>query len=183
MSTITLPISFNDKRYYFNKWTGLVLIKHINNIKIEQRPNNKKLLEAHEKISDPYLLKLSTKISNIPYYSVIVIIYAKLLVLLCKLSFHLAILFSKLKIVRFNTAAEAISVFRDIFPNDKQRDLCLPRSLFAASASRAFNKSGVLFIGIFLPSRHMHAWLIENNTQPDILDDIWICYQPIAAII
>lgn len=183
MKIIKLPICFNSKGYFFNKWTGIVLEKLSISSKDILMPNCNKLNQAYEKLLNPYLLKPSSVIINTFHYNTTVIYYARFLVFLCNWSFYLAFLFSKLKIVRFNSAAEAFIVFRDIFPKDKQNELCLPRALFAASTSLDFKKSGVLFIGIFMPSKHMHAWIIENNIQPDSVDDIWIFYQPFAAII
>jgi hypothetical protein len=40
----------------------------------------------------------------------------------------------------------------------------------------------VVVIGVFLPSRAMHAWTIEGNQMADPYDDIWINYQPVAML-
>jgi len=180
---MSLTITFYSKSYYFNKWLGVVMERNTSPVHRKECQENEKLSNSFEKVMNPYLLKSQKRFGEVPYYNNIDILYAKLLVILCKRSFILALLLSKIRIVRFNDAVDAISVFRDIFPKHNQKTLCLPRSLFAASASREFRRSGVLFIGVFLPSRHMHAWLIENDSHPDNLDDIWICYQPVATII
>jgi hypothetical protein len=39
-----------------------------------------------------------------------------------------------------------------------------------------------LIIGVFLPSRAMHAWIIENHMQPDPQDRSWTSFQPVALI-
>jgi hypothetical protein len=79
-------------------------------------------------------------------------------------------------------SSEAIALFRKETPQFPQNTLCLPRSLFAASASRRFAEAGVLFIGVFLPSRSMHAWILEDGSQPDADDQMWINFQPVAAL-
>ena len=39
-----------------------------------------------------------------------------------------------------------------------------------------------MYIGIFLPSRNMHAWVIEDNLQTDEWDNYWILYQPLMMM-
>jgi len=58
---------------------------------------------------------------------------------------------------------------------------CLNRTMAVAKSSIEFKKSGVLFIGADLPHTSLHAWIIENNYQPDPWDRDWINYLPIAA--
>jgi hypothetical protein len=82
----------------------------------------------------------------------------------------------------FEDSSAAIALFRQRTAAFPQNTLCLPRSLFAASASRRFAKTGVLFIGVFLPSRSMHAWIIEDGRQPDFEDPMWVNFQPVAAL-
>ncbi|MFZ4707237.1 MAG: hypothetical protein ACOYMF_14625 [Bacteroidales bacterium] len=184
MKLVNIPISYNSNCYCFHKWLGGLIEKKQDNYEIEEPwRNNKKFRHVYEQILDPYLLSQQTIPCNIPHYSKTAVLYAKILIRLCKQSFLIAVLFSKLNLLRFENAKEAVMVFRDIFPKQEQKNLCLPRSLFVASSSKAFKKSGVLFIGVFLPSRNMHAWIIENNENPDISDEIWICYQPVLAII
>ena len=79
-------------------------------------------------------------------------------------------------------SSEAIALFRKETTQFPQNTLCLPRSLFASSASRRFAEAGVLFIGVFLPSRSMHAWILEDGRQPDADDQMWINFQPVAAL-
>jgi len=40
----------------------------------------------------------------------------------------------------------------------------------------------VIFIGVFLPSKSMHAWIIEDGIQPDPSDTMWINFQPVAVL-
>jgi hypothetical protein len=48
--------------------------------------------------------------------------------------------------------------------------------------SRKFADMGVVLIGVFLPSRSLHAWIIEDGMQPDSSDKQWINFQPVAAV-
>ena len=106
---------------------------------------------------------------------------ANCLIKLCRYPFWLACLNSSFRRPLFENSAEAISFFRDTVDGE-QSTLCLPRALFAAKTSRAFAADGVIFIGIFLPSRSMHAWVIESDSLADPADDIWINYQPVAVL-
>lgn len=38
-----------------------------------------------------------------------------------------------------------------------------------------------MFIGAFLPSVQMHAWVIEDGMPADPHDDNWINFAPVAA--
>lgn len=60
--------------------------------------------------------------------------------------------------------------------------LCLQRSLLTAKISKDFESKGVIFIGAFLPSVEMHAWIIEDGFQPDRNDREWIHYRPLLAL-
>lgn len=100
---------------------------------------------------------------------------------LCRRQFYLARLWASFRQPCFDTAAEAIRFFRDHVTGD-QSTLCLPRALFAAKTSRRFVADGVLFIGVFLPARSLHAWVIEGGSLADPCDDAWINYRPVAAL-
>lgn len=98
-------------------------------------------------------------------------------------NFFLARLYAGVRRPIFGSAAHAVEFFRSAMPGPQQRGLCLPRALFAAKTSRAFTTSGVIIFGAFLPSRLMHAWVIEAGCQPDARDDIWTQYRPVAALV
>lgn len=100
---------------------------------------------------------------------------------LCRRQFYLARLWASFRVPCFDTAAQAIRFFRDHVTGD-QSTLCLPRALFAAKTSRRFAAEGVLFIGVFLPARSLHAWVIEGGSLADPCDDAWINYRPVAAL-
>jgi hypothetical protein len=61
-------------------------------------------------------------------------------------------------------------------------DRCFQRSLFAAKCSESFFHFGVLLIGANFATGEMHAWIIENNEQPDPEDRAWINYRPLMAL-
>ena len=82
----------------------------------------------------------------------------------------------------FNKSSDAINFFHQATPSGDRSKLCLPRALFAAKASKSFKDNGVILIGVFLPSRQMHAWIIEDGQQADPYDNIWHLYRPVAAI-
>lgn len=135
-------------------------------------------------VLNPYLLKPSNEISNknispkTPFYTKLL---AKLFTFLCLRSFLFVRVLSHCRFPIFNTTGDAILFYRKLYTGEQQ-NLCLPRSLFAACTSKTFKKNEVLFIGVFLPSRAMHAWILEDGKQPDPFDDIWICYQPVAVL-
>jgi hypothetical protein len=178
-------ISFSGKLYVFNKIFGVLLTKNDSN---KVYYTNK---EIPELINDQYQmvlnpLKLDTLTNDIDDISVssFSTLYAKLMVFTCKYSFIGARLLAKFPFVKYNSTKIAIASFKKIYPDSfYQRTLCLSRTLFAVATSKSFEKKGVAFIGVFLPSRKMHAWIIEDNSNPDPYDDTWICYQPVAAII
>ena len=82
----------------------------------------------------------------------------------------------------YGARSDAYEHFRSI-SGLKQDTLCLPRTLFAAKTSREFKKSGVLFIGVLLASKQMHAWIVEDGRICDQRDTRWVDYRPVAAIV
>jgi len=59
---------------------------------------------------------------------------------------------------------------------------CLQKCLAVAKTSKSFKKSGVIFIGAQIPLKEMHAWIIEDEIQPDLEDRSWINFSPLMAI-
>ena len=78
-------------------------------------------------------------------------------------------------------AMGAISQVPEQVFNREER--CLQRSLLAAKTSKSFLKSGVLFIGATTTNADMHAWIIEDGSQPDHEDRGWINYRPLIALV
>lgn len=106
---------------------------------------------------------------------------AKQLVQICRRQFFLGCMTASFRKPLFDSSANAIAFFRNNVDGD-QSTLCLPRALYAAKTSRRFKDEGVVFIGVFLPSRSMHAWVVEGDSLVDPADDIWINYQPVAVL-
>jgi hypothetical protein len=104
------------------------------------------------------------------------------MLLLPSISFYFAWRYSSLRVPLFPDSGSAISWFNSHTPESQRDRLCLPRSLFAAKTSITFPSLGAVIIGTMLPTNSLHAWVIEENRQPDDLDNSWICYQPIAVL-
>jgi len=143
-----------------------------------------KIHQALELCDKPYQLAASAPATNEPSPKANTIDEdrsAMRLVRLCRNNFFMSRLFAGLPTPSFETASTAIRHFREIVPGN-QKTLCFSRALYAAKTSSQFSKSGVVFIGVFLPSRSMHAWVIEDRQQPDPQDTYWTNFRPVAAI-
>jgi len=101
---------------------------------------------------------------------------------LCRCNFWLAYRYASNLEPRFENAKEAVDFFNERTTHLNRNTLCLPRSIFSAAQSRAFSNYGAILIGVFLPSRAMHAWIIEKGCQPDQWDPTWVNYRPVAAL-
>jgi hypothetical protein len=184
MKITKLPIYRDDKSYMFEPYTGL-LLERKSNTKLDFKTNLDTKVSFALKLNDkPYTLEKPRKhettlinTSKIRYQ-----LYAKLLIRTCKVSFLFTRILTIFRFPFFENSTEAIIAFRKIAPVSIQNDLCLPRALFAAVTSKKFKEKGVVFIGVFLPSKSMHAWVIEDGVQPDPYDDLWVNFQPVAAI-
>lgn len=183
MKLIKLSIQSNNYLYYFEPILGVLLRKNSADQKSKPTKHDIKKVKAFlECCNNPYLLKKkSVRVysSNNRFF---LIWYVKSLVWLCKYSFLMGRIWSKLGFDYFDTSEEAIHFFRKCFPGSIQNELCYPRALFAASMSKKFKENGVVFIGVFLPSNTMHAWVIEDGNIADPYDCIWLNYQPVAAL-
>lgn len=98
--------------------------------------------------------------------------------------FLLSVLYAGIEKPLYETTAEAMRAINRLPVQRKNYGtLCFQRSLLAAKVSRSFQKGeGVIFLGAFLPTALMHAWVIENGAQPDSDDRDWIMYRPLMAI-
>ena len=184
MQFIGLPIQLKGKLYKVDPYIGLLLEfkKYKQNVKIKQ---SEKLIAALKYCNNPYTLKpveLHTFKIKSPFHQNLLIFYFEWLIKIYKVNFGIGRWFSICGKPSFEDASQAIVFFRNHKPGKIQNDLCLSRSLFAASTSKKFKKKGVVFIGVFLPSKSMHAWIIEDGIQPDPSDYMWINFQPVAAI-
>ena len=107
-------------------------------------------------------------------------LYASILTWLCRHAFLLARLWAKIPLRCYPDAGVATRVYYRLYPGEQQRNLCLPRAFFARSTSRRFRKHGAMFVGAFLPSVQMHAWVLEDGMHADHHDNNWVNYAPVA---
>ena len=183
----SLGIQAASSCYTLQQMTGCLLESH--NTRIIGKTANfpEKLRKALFVCRVPYLAEQSRNYlpehPTAPWRAEQVLRRARLLISLCRANcFWLACKYASFGSHGFEDSAAAIAFFRMHTSRSQQNSLCLPRSLFAASTSQRFKASGVLFIGVFLPSRAMHAWIIEDSRQPDADDSMWINFRPVAAV-
>lgn len=81
-----------------------------------------------------------------------------------------------------STEAAMIAISKLPLQIEGDGKLCLQKSLLAVKISKSFQDEGVLFIGAFIPTGQMHAWIIEGNMQPDEKDRFWINFRPLLAL-
>lgn len=182
LKTKIFPIKFKGFYYVFQPITGSLICKKanksINSTLLEHKLNSVVALN-----NKPYTLAINNTFKqNTLNKASVINIHAKMLTAIAKYSFKLAQYFSCLLPKYFENASDAICYYRkNIYPN-KQNELCLARALFAAASSKGFKQNGVIFIGVFLPSNTMHAWVIVNGKIADPDDGVWLNYQPVAAL-
>ena len=96
--------------------------------------------------------------------------------------FYLTRLYSCIKNKLFQNTFESIIYINHLPENYNLRhQRCLQRAFLASKVSVSFDEKGVIFIGAFLPTGDMHAWIIEDGSQVDIDDSGWINYRPLLA--
>jgi hypothetical protein len=106
----------------------------------------------------------------------------RIFVYLSNKRFFLSKQYASFRNLLFPTTTEAIMAISQIaLQREQMGKFCLQRTLLALKTSKSFQENGVLFIGALLPTTNMHAWIIENGTQPDIYDREWIHYRPLLA--
>ncbi len=175
-----MPVYFSGEKYKFNSFFGFLY----SITGYEKEPNRNSLQDGcqyQKLVLNPFLLK-KRDISATPKISAFAKIYAHILLFLWKYCYPLLWLLSYCRFSIYQDAGEANIAFRKIFKNANQNILCLPRSIFIATTSARFKKHGVMFIGCFFPSRHMHAWVIEDGKHADIYDYSWIMFTPVSMM-
>lgn len=139
--------------------------------------------------SDPYLCKWTHVISEKTYesdsskFDALVKMHDRLL-RISNRRFLMLKLYASYKQPLFETTYQAMGFISQIpeqLHNREER--CLQRSLLAAKTSKSFQEHGVLFIGAMTTNSDMHAWIIENDSQPDHEDRGWINYRPLLALV
>lgn len=183
MNFYNLPIKHKGNIYYFNKLLGLLLFSKEYKEKKEIKELPVVVKKNYQLILNPYLLEVNKDLFECQNIPLLAKIYAILMVFISKYSFNTACLLTKIPLIKFPNSMTAATIFNNIYPCPiQQRTLCLPRTLFVMGTSKSFTKYGTAFIGVFLPSRKMHAWVIESGCNTDSLDKIWLSYQPVVAI-
>jgi hypothetical protein len=179
----SLTLTCNGEYYFFEPFTGMLLKAKVRNGTNPKPAIKKRVFDYVRLNAQPYALPpVEFTTAETFSKSRTAILYAKFLTCLLKLQFSFGRICLFFNRPCFTHTKEALSFYRkNIYPN-KQNDLCLARCFFAAATSKSFRKNGVLFIGVFLPSKSMHAWILEDGAHTDPQDHIWINYEPVAAI-
>lgn len=140
-----------------------------------------------ENVNEPYRIKETETVNSadsidLPYCpSKLITLYAKLLIWLSSHCYPLLFIASFLRLNLFSNGKIASEIFRKIHPNN-QNILCLARSIFIATTSRNFVSDGTLFIGAFLPTHSLHAWVMEKGQNVCSYDKYWTNYVPLSIM-
>ena len=167
-------VIFNNTQWHFNKWLGIAYLA--------KDPPKRDSRPLPEEITKAFLVYQRRVKSNEVKISSISKIYAHFLVWAARYCYPLIYLLSHLRLNIYDDAQQASWVFQQCIKGKQQKLLCLSRSIFIATTSKRFKEHGTMYIGIFLPSRNMHAWVIEDNLQTDEWDNYWILYQPLIMM-
>ena len=178
-----LPYYIDDVVWSICPYTGSLLKGKAASIHLENTPL--KIFQALEYCNQPYLCNLSNEKSiNLSNDNLIVklnTMHDKLL-RIGNNRFYLSRLYSSMKNLMFENTNEAITSINRLTPQiNFKHQLCLQRALLSSKISKSFIENGVIFIGAFLPTGDMHAWIMENGKQQDTDDRGWINYRPLLA--
>lgn len=175
-----MPVHFQGDIYFFEGITGSLMRR-------PARPSDAVVSEVTgiaggrlREVTDPFLLKERQRPTAPKRISLGVRLYASILTWLCRHAFPLGRLWAKIPLRCYADAGGATEVYYQLYPGEQQKDLCLPRAFFARSASRRFRRHGAMFVGAFLPSVQMHAWVLEDGMHADYHDNNWVNYAPVA---
>ena len=135
-----------------------------------------------EEIVNPFIVHCRSAKSNEVRITRFSRVYVEVLLWAAKHCYLLIYILSHLRLKVYDDAQQASRVFQQCTKGEQQKLLCLSRSIFIATTSKRFKEHGTMYIGIFLPSRNMHAWVIEDNLQTDEWDNYWILYQPLIMM-
>ena len=178
-------ILYNDGRFSWEISSIKGSLMRSEHFLINKELFSEKINEALLLINNPYELKWTSKPIN---YSLDLKAfnkinnYNKFLFSLGNKNFLLSILYSTIGNKYFDTTKDAFSYISKLENHEYGSENCFQRCLLAAKISRSFKNFGVIFIGAELSTFNMHAWIIENKTQPDFGDRVWINYRPLLAI-
>ena len=190
MKVKNCPILFYGKEFVFNSLLGCLVSKDAKGAgKCTQHklhtdnPLKKANIDA---VNNPFKMERRKRSDN--WKSVkgasFAKLYARLVTWLCLHCYPLSRLLFLFRINIFENAGDASMFYYSVYPNMKQQQtLCLPRALFIATTSRRFKQHGTMFIGAFLPTVRMHAWVVEDGMHADRFDNQWIYYQPVMMML
>lgn len=171
-----LEQKFADSNYCFFAPLGFLYKK----TKLRPRKMNESVQQFKYWVDNPYCLQRRDDGSEMEIRTLIKW-YAHLLIFLHQHFYFGLYLLSFLRMPVFEDAGSACKAFRTIILKN-QNKLCLPRAVFVSTTSKRFRKNGAMYIGVFLPSRQMHAWVIEDEMHADVNDDYWQMYTPVAIM-
>lgn len=171
-----LEQKFADLYYCFYAPLGVLFRKK----DLRPRKIEESVLRFKYLVDNPYCLQRRDNISKVEFGTLIKW-YAHLLIFLHQHFYFGLYLLSFLRIPVFEDAGSACKAFRTIVTKN-QNKLCLPRAVFIATTSKRFKKNGAMYIGVFLPSRQMHAWVIEDEMHADVNDSYWQMYTQVAIM-
>jgi hypothetical protein len=178
-----LPYYEDNFLWEISPVNGSLLRSEHPSFKIKKLPL--KVKKALESINYPYQIKWDylpsiREISSLDKKKIDK--YNRLFFKLSNNKFILSILYSFVNAKKFQTTRETFSYISTLPSHKYGSENCFQRSLLAAKISASFKKKGVLFIGAEIATYNMHAWIIEDNEQPDFEDRVWINYRPLLAI-
>ncbi|MCW1966047.1 hypothetical protein [Polynucleobacter sp.] len=188
MRYFSLAAQHRNNGWFLHPITGNLHQTHNENLAaFISRDLPEKIISALEYCDNPYKL-LPPKFEFSHFFeerNVISLqkIYRKIL-FLRRLNFFLVTMYAGQASPLFADSLQAFFALNKIGYSAKtDPNGCLNRTLIAAKCSHKFQQAGVLFIGADLPQTRLHAWIIEDNYQPDPWDRDWINFLPLAAYI
>jgi hypothetical protein len=185
--TIILPVKEFDSCWVVCPFTGS-LLKENKEFSFKNIQHPQKLTNALKFCNEPFKLQANISTSQIKIDENIfdkkckLISMEKYLNFLGNHNFYLSLVYAGFSNNLFSNTKEAMIEISKL-SSQKEGNRCLQRTLLAAKTSKSFKNNGVILIGAQIPTARMHAWIIEENYQPDLEDRGWINYRPLLAII
>lgn len=190
MKVISLPIEFYGKLFSFNMFLGCLVCRPMKAASVRPvgigdlfNTDKQRCIDA---VRDPFLMHPRAESDGWKQveHKELIRAYAHLLTWLCRHCYPVASLCGRWNLGLFANGGDASAFYYSVYPDmKKQLTLCLPRSLFVATTSKRFRDHGVLFMGTFLPTVRMHAWVVEDTMPADTRDKQWIHYQPVMIML
>jgi hypothetical protein len=180
-----IPAKVNHQWWWISRWTGSLLKSQFEPSFIISRDTPLKIQSALEIIKKPYKCCLPLEsFHEIPLHKqALTERYYKNLASIGSGWFFPSVFYASMIDPIYDSTIEAMTAISSIDDERINRfDRCLQRTLTAVKTSKSFKRDGVLFIGALLESLEMHAWIIEEGSQPDLQDRNWINYRPLIAI-